>query len=217
MGVYPDMESVSSALMFLDDYERYLDLTKNEDAVLKTFVSVFPLTEIISQDDFASQYWRFAQTLVDLSSQTHPWDPKASHLPTDKSFELSLGGRAVFTTTLNHHSPRMARKFLYPTWVMNQTSQFDALRDRNDFARWQENIRAKDAAIDPSGLPNPILEDHGYASAAAQLPGSAVLPCPLVVPVTTDAIEVAGTQLVARANEEGMPEDLLAELIARCR
>jgi len=216
MGVYPDMDSVTSALMFIDDYENYLAVTEKEDAVLKTFVAVFPRTDVISQEDFAIRYWKYAQTLVDISSQTRPWDSKASPVPTDKDFELSLGGKAVFTTTLNPHSPRIARKFLYPAWVMNQTSQFDALRDRNDFARWQENIRAKDAAVDPSGIPNPILEDHGYASAAAQLPGSSVSPCPLVVPVETSSIEAAGARLLERARNEGMPLALLKELAGRC-
>ena len=214
-GVYPDMASVGAAMMFLDDLEQYYALSDPQDDIVKTFVAVFPASEVTSQTDFALQYWRFAQHLVDISAQTFPWDLTCSSDPTAQNFELSLAGRAVFTTTLNPHSPRTARRFTYPAWVMNQTQQFNSLRAKGDFQKWQTRIRAADAKLDPSRQSNPILTDHGYSSAAAQLPGSDVSPCPLRVPQSPEEIRVAGQRLLQLARQEQLRGAALVELKSR--
>lgn len=212
---YADMSSVASAIAFIDDLENYYRVSDSIDAVLKTFVAVFPRVDISGQTEFAEHYWAFAQLLCDVSSLTHGWDANASSDPLDDSFELSLAGRAVFTTTLNPHSNRIARRFHYPAWVMNQTRQFDALREAGDFDRWKASIRAKDAAIDPSGQPNPILDDHGAASSAPQLAGSALDPCPLVVPKSMQEVRAAGERLLRRSQQEGASRSITEDLCRR--
>lgn len=214
-STYADMSSVASAVAFINDLEDYYRVSDSIDAVLKTFVAIFPRVEISSQTDFAERYWAFAQLLCDVSSLTHGWDENASTNPVDDNFELSLAGRAVFTTTLNPHSNRIARRFNYPAWVMNQTRQFDALREAGDFDRWKSSIRGKDASIDPSGQPNPILEDHGSASSAPQLAGSALNPCPLVVPKSMEDIRRVGDSLLRQAQRESASRSVMEELYRR--
>lgn len=214
-AVYPDMTTVASAIMFLTDLEGYYERSDQIHDLMKSFVSIFPNEPITSQDDFATKYWRFAQILSDLSMLTHKWDEAVGNNPAEPNFELSLAGRAVFTTTLNPQSPRVARKFSYPAWVMNQTRQFELLRAQGHFENWKAAIRKADMAVDPSGKPNPILQDHGYGSSAMQLAGSTIDPCPLEVRRTPDEIVAAGSALLSRAKEEHTPDSILDELKRR--
>jgi len=198
-GVYDDMDTVESAWEFVRDTALYYRLsdtdyhpirTDPDGAVIKSFGAIF-VQPVDSQDDFAEQYWKFAQIVHDIDPEV--WDPSVKSDPSDPGFEMSIAGRAVFTTTLNPESPRTARAFSYPTWVMNQLRQFNALRERpgragfeNEFERWKSVIRRLDSESDPSGRPNPVLTDHGTASAFDQLAGSA--------PKSAQFVARAGTQ-----------------------
>lgn len=177
VALYPDMSTVETAVEFVTDFGDYLAVSDHQqDDVIKTMAAMF-ITRPRTQDAFAEEYWRFAQICHDIDPSS--WDPTVSADPNDPTFELSLAGRAVFTTTLNPGSPRNARRFSFPTWVMNQTRQFDALRNKerrgfeNEFDRWQTTIRKRDSETDPSGEPNPVLVNHGEGSAFGQLAGSA--------------------------------------------
>jgi len=214
-SVYPDMGSVASAVMVLTDLEDYYAHSDRLDPVKKTLALVFPSELVASQAEFAPRYWRFAQILSDLSCLTHPWDSAASPDPAAPTFELSLAGRAVFTTTLHPASPRIARRFMYPTWVMNQTRQFDALRAAGQFSRWQDQIRAADAAVDPSGVANPVLTDHGQASAAGQLAGSSVEGLTFSAPAGASDAHARGLAALEQAHREGAPRSVLDTISAR--
>lgn len=215
LAVYPDMSSVASAVMALTDIEAYLTHSDRLDPIYKTLVLIFPTELVASQDDFARKYWAFAQKLSDISLLTHRWPQTIAYDPSADTFELCLAGRPIFTTTLNPQSARTARKFAYCAWVMNQTSQFDALRERGLFSRWQRGIRGVDAALDPSGHSNPILQDHGVQSAAPQLAGSALQPCPFEPRISKPVILRSGEELLKAAIREGAPEAIQAELSHR--
>lgn len=172
MSVIPDMTTVESAITLLADFATYCSLTDHGDDVVKTLIVVATGTHVVSQEDYANKHWEFAQLLHDLDGLLCHYDDTVSMDPVSDSFEFSLNSRAVFTTTLNPHSPRVSRRFPYPAWVMNQTSQFNALREAGEFSKWQDKIRKVDAELDPSGTHNLILSDSGYASAFDQLAGS---------------------------------------------
>lgn len=214
-AVYPDMRSVSSAIMFLTDLENYYTRSDDIDPIIKTFAAIFVATDILSQEDFANKYWSFVQTVSDISSLTHDFGPITDVQAED--FELYLAGRAVFTTTLNSQSPRSARRFSYSTWVMNQTRQFDELRENGLFENWKTSIRKHDAGVDPSGVPNPILADHGTASAIGQLAGS--MPQDFHFVVRKDRRDAIGAceWLLKRAEQENAPPAVIDELRARIR
>jgi len=213
-AVYPDMTSVASAVLFLTDLEEYYAVSDAGDPVFKSFVAVFPEERVRTQEEFEIQYWRFAQLLSDISLLTHPWPDAIPSDPAERHFELCLAGRPVFSTTLNPQNPRLARQFSYLAWVMNQKSQFDMLRARETFERWQRNIRADDAKVDPSGQPNPILVDHGDGSAAMQLAGSFRGHCDFHVRSGSGRV-AAGERLLQLANVESAPDDVLRLLKSR--
>lgn len=167
-ALYPSMSGVASAMAFLRDLDDYFKVTDSGDPIFKSFVAIF-WEPIPSASDFAAKFWEFAQLLNRIDALTSEYDPSISADPTDPTFELSLKGRAIFPATLHPAHPRPARCFTYPAWAMNQSAQFGRLREDGIFETWQKKIRAADIALDPSGMPNPLLADHGDASAAAQL------------------------------------------------
>ncbi len=51
-STYPDMNTISSALLLLSDLEHYYRVSDDLDSVYKTFIAVFPSEQPSSQDDF---------------------------------------------------------------------------------------------------------------------------------------------------------------------
>ena len=92
--------------------------------------------------------------------------------PQDPHFALSFGGKAFFAVGLHPHASRPARRFAHPAIVFNPHDQFERLRDQNRYARMRETIMARDAKL--AGSTNPMLADHGDASAAPQYSGRQV-------------------------------------------
>ncbi|MFN3858790.1 MAG: YqcI/YcgG family protein [Caulobacter sp.] len=218
-ALYPDMHTVETALAFVTDIEDYFFHSDPLDEVMKSFVAIFWGHVATSQNEFAKDYWDFAQTVSDISLLSHKWPPNIGRRVSDTDFELCLVGRPIFTTTLNNGSPRIMRRFT-SSWVMNQTSQFDALRRRNHFVSWQSSIRKMDSELDPSGEPNPVLADHGTSSAAPQLAGSSLSNLNFTVPEDYADIVSRGEKLLHRAHLEGCNSGTIIELearIDRCR
>ncbi len=206
------MRSVESAFNFLQDLAEYYEISDELDPLTKSCAIAFYAEPIYSQEDFARRYWSFAQLLHDIDCQTYSWDGSVSDDIDSDEFELSLCGRAVFTTTLNPQSPRFARKIAWPVWVMNQTEQFNHLRRTGKFTNWQTRIRDLDSKFDPSGEPNPILVDHGYGSAADQLAGSKLETLDFVTRRTSDEKEKALSGVIKLAKEQSCPDDIVEAL-----
>jgi FPC/CPF motif-containing protein YcgG len=207
-AILPDMRSTETALRVVELVEEYIHISDPIDDHVKTLAIVFFDTSG-TQEEFAEKYWRFVQKVHDVDCILNEWDSSVSSDPTDSSFEFSIAGRAIFTTTLNPASARVARRFAYPVWVCNQTRQFNRLRELGLFAKWQDQIRAADAAVDPSGMPNPILTDHGYGTAAQQLAGSNVEPCPLVVRKSQEARAVVAATSIADMQLSNTPSETI--------
>lgn len=209
--VIANMSSVESALQVVQVIEKYLAVSDSIDDPVKTLAIFF--TDTFSDvAAFATQYWKFVQRVHDIDMMCNGWDSSVSSDPKSPSFELSIAGRAIFTTTLNPAHPRPARRAPYPTWVCNQTRQFNQLREAGTFETWKASIRKADAEVDPSGSANPLLVDHGYSSAAQQLAGWPIDPCPLVVRNTLDEKIAAARAAIAGASGGSSSEATMEEL-----
>jgi FPC/CPF motif-containing protein YcgG len=167
-AVYGKMVSMETSFQFLLDIDQYFTLTDDGDKVRKSMLCIF-LDPISSQQDFSSKFWQFAQTTHDLDSLTHQYAADVSSDPDHIDFEISFRSRAIFPTTLHPAHERAARRYQYPGWALNQTSQFNELRSQGQFEVWQRKIRAADSSLDESGVPNPLLADTGTGSAANQI------------------------------------------------
>jgi FPC/CPF motif-containing protein YcgG len=163
-----ELTTISSALKFLECLDGYFSLTDQNDPIEKSLLVLFH-DPIASPHDFFTKFWSFAQVAHDIDSLTHQWDPTVSSDTSDNNFELSFRGRGVFPTTFHPFHERTARRFMYPGWAHNQSSQFRSLRETNQFETWQKKIRQADASTDPSGTHNPLLADTGTVSAATQI------------------------------------------------
>lgn len=212
MTVHQDMSTVESAFGFLQDLKEYYSYSDGLEPTRKSLGAAFYAEPIASQDQFAQKYWGFAQLLHDIDCLDTEWDRSVSADIEDGNFELSLAGRALFTTTLNPQNPRFARRFSYPIWIINQHEQFNHLRRTGRFTDWQNRIRELDSRFDPTGQPNPILADHGYESAADQLAGSKPERQNFELRDTYEKREEARKILVERATSEGAAEDVVFAL-----
>lgn len=215
-SVYKDMYSIESACYLLDDIKAYYAKSDNIN-IVKTMLCIFT-DPINSKEDFSTRFWKFMQLVVDIDSLQHPYDSTISSDPADQNFELSFCGRAAFPTTIHPAHDRTARRFAYPGWALNQSSQFGALRADGSFEDWQRKIRAADAAIDPSGQPNPLLVDHGDGSAASQL-GQVVLPEYPFQYGGRDNVNQTRERLIQKAIIENASEKTIAffEVIISCK
>lgn len=208
IAVYQKMEGVDVARKVLRDLSAYYLVADTIDNVAKT-LGLFFIISVESPLDFAEKYWRFVQTLHNLDMLLNGYDNTVSSDPSERDFELSLAGRALFTTTLNPAHPRVARRGPYPIWVCNQKSQFDQLRAEGRFEAWHKSISDADAQTDPSGVSNPMLANHGYASAADQLAGHSIQPVPFTPRVTPDAIREGYEHLLQQAERENSGPELI--------
>lgn len=209
LSVLRDMSSIESAFDFLIDLEEYYRVSDPLVQTEKSLAIAFYAEPVSTQNYFAEKYWQFVQLLHDIDCQRHPWDSTVSSDWNNPKFELSLAGRAVFTTTLNPQNPRFARKFSYPIWVVNQLSQFNYLRETGMFTKWQQRIRDLDSKFDPSGQPNPILTDHGQASSAGQLAGSSIADMTFEYRATQTECDTAKKEIIELAKCEGCPADII--------
>jgi FPC/CPF motif-containing protein YcgG len=197
------MRTVETALKLLEDIEQYYSLSDTADSVLKSFLCIFT-EKIRSPEHFSDLFWAFMQTVHDIDSLTHAYDPSVSSDPSLPNFELSFRGRAAFPTSLHSASPRLARQYAHPGWALNQSAQFNSLRTQGLFEDWQRKIRNVDSKFDPSGLPNPLLVDHGAGPAGAQLGGVRMDRYPFVARRIDDRPMVV-SGLIARAIAEEAP------------
>jgi hypothetical protein len=214
-SVYPDMHSVTSAAMLLSDFEDYVAHARDCDPAVTSFLPMFPNYEPASQEAFARDYWAFMQRISDLSLLTHDWPRLTPSDPALPGFRLSIGGELIFTTTMHAHSGRFSRKSAFPCWVLNLERQFEALRADGRLEKWRAGIRRADAARDPSNQPNPLMADRDVTSAALQLAGSSVEPCPFEVRLHKQDLAARVRGLLQAAYDEKAPEVVLELIRAR--
>lgn len=175
-----DVTSAWNDLQIHRDLVEWSARWRDNPAGFRSFAVVFDGPDGITEQDFEAALWERLQSLANKDHWLgQSYAAAVSPDPEDPHFCLSFGGEAFFVVGLHANSSRPARRFAHPAIVFNPHAQFERLRQQGRFARMRERIMARDIAL--AGMPNPMLADHGNASAARQFSGRAVGPdwaCP---------------------------------------
>ena len=140
---------------------------------LRSLAVVFDGPDDLTEKQFEAAMWQRLQSLADKDHWLdQELDDAVSPDPDDPHFSLSFGGEGYFAVGLHPNASRPARRFAHPAIVYNLHAQFLKLREEGRFERMRERIMTRDIAL--AGSPNPMLADHGEASAARQFSGRAV-------------------------------------------
>lgn len=146
---------------------------RSDPSGLRSLAFAFDGPVDLDELEFEQAMWERLQSLADKDAWLgQEYDRRVSADPADPHFSLSFGGTAYFIVGLHPNASRPARRFPQPTLVFNLHDQFERLREDGRYDRMRETIMARDVAL--AGSPNPMLQRHGEASAAAQYSGRAV-------------------------------------------
>ncbi|WP_339922922.1 guanitoxin biosynthesis heme-dependent pre-guanitoxin N-hydroxylase GntA [uncultured Cyclobacterium sp.] len=167
LNLFDKLASRTTAGKMLNAIKTYLSNYQFNKNTFKSFIAVFPQSEVDSEEEFEKLLWKQLQYIHEIDEQ--PWDPNVSSDPENANFSFSIAGHAFYVVGMHPHSSRMARRSAYPTLVFNLHSQFEKLREMNAFRKVRDKIRARDIAF--QGYINPVLKDYGDNSEAIQYSG----------------------------------------------
>jgi FPC/CPF motif-containing protein YcgG len=168
-GLYKQLASASSAAGLARDLFTFVQEMPDFGDAFTTYIASFEGPNPADEAAFEHDLWRTLQLLHERDAPLHRWDPAVSDDPDDARFSFSFAGAAFFVIGLHAASSRVARRFAWPTLVFNPHRQFERLRQRGDFERFQRVIRERDARL--QGDVNPMAADFGARSEAAQYSG----------------------------------------------
>ena len=144
-----------------------------DDGALHSFAVIFEGPHFLDEDEFERLMWERIQSFSDKDAWLgQRYAATVSRNPEDPHFALSFGGRAFFAVGLHPRASRPARRFAHPVIVFNPHDQFERLREQNRYDRMRNAIMARDEKL--AGSTNPMLANHGEASAAPQYSGRQV-------------------------------------------
>ena len=168
-----DITSAWNDLQITHDLVEWSWRYKDEREGLRSLAVIFDHPRDLSEHDFEQAMWQRLQSISDkdvwLGQQP---DKRVSGNPDDPHFSLSFGGEAYFVVGLHPNASRPARRFDRPVLVFNLHDQFERLREEGRYEKMRDKIIQRDVAL--AGTPNPMLAQHGEASAARQFSGRAV-------------------------------------------
>ena len=171
-GLYPELGAPAAAAGLARDLFTFVEELASLEDGFSTYLASFRLPLACDEEAFEARLWRTLQQLHDLDSPHHSWDPEVAADPDDPRFSFSFAGVAFFVIGLHAASSRAARRFGWPTLVFNPHRQFEQLRERGEFNRFQQIIRRGELEL--QGDVNPMLADHGSKSEAVQYSGRRV-------------------------------------------
>lgn len=166
-----DMRSAASDARVVRSLQYFAAHTQST-ALFVSLVVTFERTAPLSETDFEAALWARLQSIHDLDSATHAWDPAVSDDAASPRFSMSVGGRAFYVIGLHPAASRRARRFSCPVLVFNPHNQFELLRADGRYAKLARAITQRDIAF--SGSRNPMLAVHGTVSEARQYSGRRV-------------------------------------------
>lgn len=168
--VYKDFGSARTAGKIINDLERYLDSYDFESNDFYSFIAAFEGEDQMDENQFEQKLWQQLQKIHDIDEVE--WDPEVSGKPEDDNFSFSILGKAFYVIGMHPGSSRKARQAPFPVLVFNLHWQFEKLRQMGAYANVRDKIRERDAEL--QGTINPMLQDFGEKSEAAQYSGRAV-------------------------------------------
>lgn len=147
--------------------------TPTSSHALRSFAVLFAQPHDLSEVEFERHLWARLQSLCDKDRWlSYKYDPDVEADPQSPEFAFSVGGVAYFVVGMHPRSNRLSRRTPMPVLVFNPFAQFQELRARGAFNRMAQVTKKRDA--DLCGSENPMLADHGSASAARQFSGRRV-------------------------------------------
>lgn len=180
-GVYPGLGTTEAALSLCHDLYEF----SHEYAVLEhnfvTFIAVFEGDSPCNELEFEQRLWLQLQNMHDVDAKYFDWDPSVSGDSKAPDFSFSLGCRAYFVVGLHALASRFARQTRQPVLAFNLHELFEKLRDRGQYDKIKNVIRARDQRL--QGSVNPVLQTFGEGSEARQYSGRNVSDewiCPFV-------------------------------------
>jgi FPC/CPF motif-containing protein YcgG len=146
---------------------------KRDRGLFRSLAFVFEGPLDLAEEEFEDALWERLQSMSDKDE----WrgiapDQRVSTDPEDPHFSLSFGGEAFFAVGLHPGASRPARRFQYPTIVLNLHDQFEQLRITGRYEGLRKAILERDDLL--AGSINPMLARHGELSAARQYSGRQV-------------------------------------------
>ena len=171
-GLYEELGGREAAAGLARDLFTFVEDLASFDDGFSTYLASFRLPQVCDEETFEARLWGTLQRLHDLDAGHHTWDPTVAADPDDADFSFSFAGVAFFVIGLHAASSRAARRFGWPTLVFNPHRQFEELRERGGFKRFQQIIRRGEQEL--QGDINPMLADHGCESEAVQYSGRSV-------------------------------------------
>jgi uncharacterized protein len=141
--------------------------------LFQTLVVIFRKSDKLTERRFERAVWDRLQSLSDKDEWLgQPVDPRISTDPEDPHFAVSFAGEAFFIVGLHPNASRPARRFDHPVMVFNLHDQFERLRAEGRYDPLRNTIMKRDEQL--AGSMNPMLAQHGDASAARQYSGRQV-------------------------------------------
>lgn len=162
--------SRSAALQMAKHIKEFIASNEVRQARFVSLICSFKNPLKLTEKQFESTLWHQLQLLNEIDECN--WDETVSDDAEDSKFSFSFGGTAFYVVGLHTNSARTARQFKYPTMVFNLHVQFEELREKGNYNKMRDGIRARDEKL--QGFINPMMEDHGVTSEAKQYSGMAV-------------------------------------------
>jgi len=178
-GAYERLDDADVTMGLMRDLYAFVTERRGIGERFSTFVATFREPVPGGERGFERALWSQLGRLHEIDRTYHLWDPSVSANPADPDFSFSLAGNAFFIIGLHPGASRDARRFAWPTLVVNAHEQFEKLKDAGQFAGLQARIRDRDIAL--QGSINANLADFGHHSEARQYAGREVEPdwrCP---------------------------------------
>jgi uncharacterized protein len=153
-------------LQFLYDF---VDSYRAANGLFHSAAILFTGPEQADEGLFDTLLWQRLQALAGLDARQHSFDPRVDSDPSSPDFSFSLKEEAFFIIGLHPASSRVSRRFKYPVLAFNPHAQFQLLREGDHYESMKAVVRKRD--ITYSGSVNPMLDDFGNSSEAAQYSG----------------------------------------------
>lgn len=168
--VYKEFGSARAARKILSDLKSYLESYDFDSNEFYSFIAAFEDEPPMDEKQFEKKLWQQLQKIHEMDEVE--WDPEVSPNPQDDNFSFSIMGKAFYLVGMHPGSSRKARQAPFPVMVFNLHWQFEKLRQMGAYTNVRDKIRERDMEL--QGNINPMLQDFGEKSEAAQYSGRAV-------------------------------------------
>ena len=169
MHITPSINDIEDIRRTKENMYDFIDEYRKRPTRLSSFALVIKEEKYKDFNFFENAFWDFLQKLNHEDKKFYPHDQNVSSKVHDNDFGYSIKSEAFFILALHPESPRLARRFKYPTIIFNPHAQFETLRHKGLFKKVRDAIRLKDKLL--QGEINPMLNDFGEKTEVFQYLG----------------------------------------------